>query len=597
MAREREDDAGASSAGDVAPDISPDPTPETGAIPTLSSGAPTVTATVRHTLVGLLNPVAMRGIGAAFGGATVLLLHDFALTALQVVLGVTLFGSAILDVIYVFTGRRRWGKHRNRAYVMIRALLTLTFLALVGLILYLKNAPELEEIPFPEYPGVSLTVYIAGLYILLRSVLDIVHSVNPRATVAYRPLRIASAIVAAALAVLAIQQPQATIEGLLVFIAVGVLVLGALLIVWGLRYSEHPERTTIDPYSTTIAEVLWDWIRTSDIGKGQRAELSETLYFEGDDRLSKLGAWWVMLFLSVAIATYAVLADSTAVVIGAMLVAPLMVPILGLAGALVNGWSHRAGNSVLLVAMGVGGSILLSYGLASWAPVAVRFDTNSQIISRVDPTALDMLIAIAAGAAGAFATVNSRVASGIAGVAIAVALVPPLAVVGISLANNRPVDAGGAFLLFLTNFVAITISAALVFVLTGFARHKILKRNPWGVAATVAPYVALAAVVLVPLAFTSEGALSATAQSKDAEKIVTDWIGEDSDLLIQSITIDGGEVTVLLVGSDDVPDPEQLQKDLMVGLRRTELSLIVGVTPVEVTVLPTATASVRQLEE
>ncbi|WP_062206055.1 DUF389 domain-containing protein [Demequina salsinemoris] len=574
----------------------PPATPPTGAIPSLSSGAPTVGSTVRVTLLSLLNPVALRGVGAALGGATVLLLHDFALTALQAVVAIALLGSALLDIRYVFSGKRRWGRDRNRVYVLIRAILTLAFLGVVGLLAWIESASRFADLNLPSHTGVSLTIWIAGIYVFARSVLVIVQSLRRRAGVHHRALRVASGVVTAALSVMAINSPLATIEGLLVFFAVGGLVLGALLIAWGLRYSDHPERTTLDPYSTTVAEVLWDWIRTSDIGRSQRAELSDSLYFEGDDRLSKLGAWWVMLFLSVAIATYAVLADSTAVVIGAMLVAPLMVPILGLAGALVNGWSHRAGNSVLLVALGASAAILLAYGLASWAPAVVSFDTNTQIISRVNPTALDMLIAIAAGAAGAFATVNSRVSSGIAGVAIAVALVPPLAVVGIALASKRWADAGGALLLFLTNFVAITIAAALVFVLTGFARHKILQRNPWGVAATVAPYVALGAVILVPLAFSSEGALNATAQSREVELIVDDWLGEDSDLLVQSISIDGGEVTVMLVGPDEAPDPADLQTALVDQLNRA-ISVRVGVTPVEVTILPTVTPSPLRLED
>lgn len=102
-----------------------------------------------------------------------------------------------------------------------------------------------------------------------------------------------------------------------------------------------------------------------------------------------------------------------------------------------------------------------------------------------------MCIAIAAGAAGAIATVNKRVSSSIAGVAIAVALVAPLAVVGVTLGGGRFADAGGAFLLLLTNFAAIVLSAALVFVLTGFAEHRRLQENPMRVLGVLGPFVAL----------------------------------------------------------------------------------------------------------
>ncbi|MDN4472057.1 DUF389 domain-containing protein [Demequina zhanjiangensis] len=559
-----------------------EPAPETGAIPALRSGAPGVGSTVKETLIAITNPVALRGVGSALGGGLVLLLPGLAFNTLQLVFAVALFGSAALDVIYVFSGRRRWGRQRHRAYVMLRALLTLGFLALVGLLAFYGDAGD--------GIGLELAVVLAGFYVLVRALLVIGSSIRGKNVAGHRVIRIASGVAAAAMAVLAIAWPDAVVQGALVILAVGALILGALLVAWGLRYAEHPERTQIDPYSTTIGEVLWDWIRQSDIGKRSRAEVSQTLYFEGRDRLSKLGAWWVMLVLSVAIASYAVMADSTAVVIGAMLVAPLMVPILGLAGALVNGWANRAGQSVLLVGLGTGVAILLSYGLAAWAPVAIAFDTNTQITSRVNPTALDMLIALAAGAAGAFATVNSRVASGIAGVAIAVALVPPLAVTGISLAKGREDDALGSFLLYLTNFVAIVVAAAFVFVLTGFARHKVLQRNPWGIVATVAPYVALAAVVMVPLVFTSQSAFSTSSNSARVQTLVEDWLGDDSDLLVQSISIDGSEITVMLVGPGQSPDPRDLQ-DAIVDDLNWRVALTVGVTPVEVTVLPTATPS------
>ncbi|WNM24886.1 DUF389 domain-containing protein [Demequina capsici] len=578
MAAQGKADDGPRPASSTTPPSSTAANPETGPVPTLASGAPSVGASVRDTIVGLTNPVAARGVGIMLGGSAVLLAHDLAFTVLQIVVAVALFGSAALDVRYVFSGRRRWGRQRNRAYVMVRAILTLGFLGLMGAIAYLTDARE--------GLGLALAVELFAFYALARAVLVILSSIRRRAE--HRAIRAAGGVITGAIAVLAIVSPLGAVEGVLVAAAVGSLVLGALLIAWGLKYVENPDRTTIDPYSTTVAEVLWDWIRTSDIGRETRAELADGLYFEGEDRLSKLGAWWVMLVLSVAIATYAVLADSTAVVIGAMLVAPLMVPILGLAGALVNGWSRRAGQSVLMVGLGTAAAVLLSYGLAAWAPVAVGFDTNTQIVSRVNPTALDMLIAVAAGAAGAFATVNTRVSSGIAGVAIAVALVPPLAVVGISLANDRVGEAAGALLLFLTNFVAIVVAAALVFVLTGFARQKVLRRNPWGVVATVAPYVALGAVILVPLAFSSQGALSSSAQSREVQQVVDAWLGDGSDLLVQSITVDGSDVTVLLVGPGEAPDAAELQTALVDELKRP-LALRVGVTPVDVTSLPTAT--------
>ncbi len=111
-----------------------------------------------------------------------------------------------------------------------------------------------------------------------------------------------------------------------------------------------------------------------------------------------------------AIATFAVLQDSTAVVIGAMLVAPLMTPILGLSAALVNGWRRRSGRSLLQVVLGVAVSVAIGRAVLL-AAGGRQLRDEQQITSRVSPTFLDMLIAIAAGAAGAFATIDRRVTS------------------------------------------------------------------------------------------------------------------------------------------------------------------------------------------
>ena len=136
--------------------------------------------------------------------------------------------------------------------------------------------------------------------------------------------------------------PASLSEGVLVGGAAVAIVTGGILLAYGLRVGA-PEQSTLDVTSASTPDILWDWVRTEDVGTRRRDELADSLYFENPGRMQKLAAWWVMLLLSVSIATFAVLQDSTAVVIGAMLIAPLMTPILGLSGALVNGWTRRAG--------------------------------------------------------------------------------------------------------------------------------------------------------------------------------------------------------------------------------------------------------------
>jgi len=269
-----------------------------------------------------------------------------------------------------------------------------------------------------------------------------------------------------------------------------------------------------------------------------------------------------MLLLSVAIATFGIMQDSTAVVIGAMLIAPLMTPILGMAGAIVNAWRRRIVESMTLVVLGVGASIGLAFIIGQWIPVIVPLDVNSQVISRISPNLVDMMIALAAGAAGAYANVDKRVTASIAGVAIAVALVPPLGVVGLNLEAGLFADAFGAFLLFLTNFVSIVLAATAVFFLTGYAPFQEMQQNREEVGGVLCTVAIAALVIMVPLVFTAEGILSTAGRQDSAQTAVSEWLGEDSTLTALPVNVDGADVGVFLTGTAEIPSVEDLEDAL-----------------------------------
>ncbi|MFW6359322.1 MAG: TIGR00341 family protein [Chroococcales cyanobacterium] len=170
--------------------------------------------------------------------------------------------------------------------------------------------------------------------------------------------------------------------------------------------------------------------------------------------------FFVLLALSNIIATLGLLADSAATVIGAMIVAPLMGPILGIAYSMVVGNRRLLKRSGLTLLAGVVMVVLLSIIIAAF--VGLR-TLNDQITARAYPTLIDLGVALAAGSAGAFAKSRRGVADALPGVAIAVALVPPLSVVGIGLALRSSTVATGATLLFLTNLAGIIFSGGLVF--------------------------------------------------------------------------------------------------------------------------------------
>lgn len=174
----------------------------------------------------------------------------------------------------------------------------------------------------------------------------------------------------------------------------------------------------------------------------------------------------LMCALSAGIATLGLLQSSTAVVIGAMLVSPLMSPIaaLGFGFASIDG--KRIREAVKVVAIGAGIGILTGVLLTWLSPIR---NATPEILARTQPTLLDLAVALFSGIAGGYATVIQKGGTAI-GVAIATALMPPLAVVGYGIGVLNIRFALGALLLFLTNLAAITFSFAVIARLSGASR-------------------------------------------------------------------------------------------------------------------------------
>lgn len=185
--------------------------------------------------------------------------------------------------------------------------------------------------------------------------------------------------------------------------------------------------------------------------------------------------FFVLVAASTVIATLGLLLDSPAVVIGAMLVAPLMTPIFSLSVALIRAGRARLLRRALTAeAYGVGLAILVALLIGVLVPEP---QLTHEIQARAQPTLLDLAVALAAGLAGAFALVREELSPALPGVAVAVALLPPLAVVGIGLSMHQWEIAGGALVLFLANFVAIHLISAAVFFLSGLATRSV-ERKP-----------------------------------------------------------------------------------------------------------------------
>ncbi len=197
------------------------------------------------------------------------------------------------------------------------------------------------------------------------------------------------------------------------------------------------------------------------LGVGDRAEVFALMR-----RQARAGVdYYVQIFLAAAIAVLGLRLDSAAVIIGAMLVAPLMSPILGVAHGIVQGNLYLIRRGADSTAKGVGVAIGVSLAAALLLPPGLP---TREMLARGQPNVLDLLVALAAGAAAAYAVSRRSVAAALPGVAISVALVPPLCVAGHALGASDFPLAGGALLLFLTNLAGIILIGATVFLLLGF---------------------------------------------------------------------------------------------------------------------------------
>ncbi|MBK6512742.1 MAG: DUF389 domain-containing protein [Polyangiaceae bacterium] len=177
--------------------------------------------------------------------------------------------------------------------------------------------------------------------------------------------------------------------------------------------------------------------------------------------------YWLQLSIAAGIALLGLVLGSTAVIIGAMLVAPLMGPIVGL------GMGLAAGSTVLVLraAGRVLGSVAVVVAIGAGLTKVIPFhEINAEIAARTTPTALDLGIAVFCAMAGVFATLrpSSDVASTAAGTSIGISLVPPLCVSGYGLGTSAAPIAVGAALLFLTNLAAIIFVSTLSFAAIGF---------------------------------------------------------------------------------------------------------------------------------
>jgi len=226
------------------------------------------------------------------------------------------------------------------------------------------------------------------------------------------------------------------------------------------------------------------------ISEQQLTALRQALYQDSQFDLDYI----VLCVAACAIASCGLLVGSSAVIIGAMIVAPLMLPMRGLALGALEGDVVLFRSSLLSVAISISLAITISGAIGGVAGIPAS-EFTAEILARTRPTLVDLAIAIAAGVIAGFAKIRPQVSDALAGTAIAVALMPPLCVVGIALSQDNPGYAQGAFLLYLTNLLGITLSCMTVFAISGYyiQGSKVTR--------ALSSTIALTGALVIPLSF------------------------------------------------------------------------------------------------
>lgn len=308
---------------------------------------------------------------------------------------------------------------------------------------------------------------------------------------------------------------------------------------------EHtPRPQNVNTARETFFASIWQAADANDLQR-----MRERLYLSDGNPAKNLSAFCVLLFLSAIIASAGIVADSTATVIGAMIVAPLMTPILGTALAMVLANRKQIVHNLLLVIAGSIAVVSIAYLIGLLTPLDVVASTNSQVSGRISPKLIDLVAALATGFVGAFAVTRNDVSDALPGVAIAISLVPPLAVVGLTAEAGAFDESVGALLLFGTNVAAIIVTGLFFFLISRLRRTALQAGLSIGsLNIRSMTYVVIALIVLaVPLSIGSTRVVQEQLSLNQVQPLITTWATREGTE-VTSVALRSGTLEIVVVG-------------------------------------------------
>jgi len=272
--------------------------------------------------------------------------------------------------------------------------------------------------------------------------------------------------------------------------------------------------------------------------------------------------FFITMGLSSGVAALGLILNSPAVIIGAMLIAPLMSSIIGMGLAIVQGDLRFLLSSTAATLRGIAIAVAVGWFIGIFY---LDLQGTEEMLSRTGPTLLDLLVAVLSGIAAAYALCRKDMSASLPGVAIAVALVPPVATLGLFIGMAEPALAYGALLLFLANMVAIVISSGIVFALLGFKPRKFQGKHDKRMRVFFRSFLVAGLLVLLVTVhltiLTVQEIVESNIENK-VETVLTRYFGERDELSLIEWNIDEDNKTrpiiTVQVGAEDIISRDEI---------------------------------------
>lgn len=288
-------------------------------------------------------------------------------------------------------------------------------------------------------------------------------------------------------------------------------------------------------------------------------ELESSLFLDREDAVYKFQRFGLLLVLSAVIASGGIVADSTATVIGAMIVAPLGIPIMGVALATVVGSAQRFSRALAGVIVGAAAAASIGAAMTVFVPSGVDLLANPQVAGRISPSVVDMVVALAVGFVAAVGIMRRDLSDVLPGVAIAISLVPPMCVVGITAAEGYLSASVGALILFATNVICMVTAGIVTFGLAQYARAAQTADLKQG--RIFAAVLGAMVVLLIPLSIQSVQYVRLTEAQDAAVRASAQWV-EGTGWTIKTVDVTRSLIFVEILGTGPPPPTEELMQML-----------------------------------